>query len=299
MADDDLELKWDLEENAEGFLREAVKYVESGKGRDWVFAVTALATALELCLKAILRKEHWSLLFEDVGTASEDALRSGKFKSVGFQEALRRCQEIARVDLEEKDLRYIRHVQELRNQVLHYEFALNVEQIKGVIARALNIFNHLYTKNLKRGGGLGSEISVRLLEFRKYVDERMRRLEPRLKKAKRPWVRECPACSQSALILGKSGEPTCIFCGADTTARKLAKRYESDEGECPECESGRIAFVLLNNDEGISVCVLCGYRQEGRPISCTECGEKFWTDESEEDVIELCPDCFDYKLNKD
>ena len=116
-----------------------------------------------------------------------------------------------------------------RTEVLHYEFALNVEQIKGVIARALNIFNHLYTKHLNRGGGLGSEISVRLLEFRKAVDERMRRLEPRLKKSKRPWVRECPDCSQPALIIGQSGEPTCIFCGADTTAKRLARRCESDE----------------------------------------------------------------------
>ena len=88
MARDASNLAWDQEENAESFLREAVKCVESGQGHDWIFAVTSLATALELCLKAILRNEHWSLLFEEVGLASEEALRSGKFKSVGFQEAL-------------------------------------------------------------------------------------------------------------------------------------------------------------------------------------------------------------------
>jgi len=291
-------LAWDLEENAEGFIREAVKYVESGVEHDWVFAVVNLATALELALKAILRAEHWSLLFDEAGSASAEALRTGRFKSVGFQEALRRCQDIADVELEEKDVRYLRHVHELRNQVLHYEFSLKIEQVKGVVARGLNIFNQLYTRHIKRGSSLSTEISGRLVEFDKYVDERMRRLEPRLKRSKRPpgRFRECPDCRQYALVV-RDGIPECLFCGATAEARELARYGEADEGPCSNCENGRLTFLLVNNDEGYTVCVLCGYRESGQKRTCSYCGESFWDDDPE--GLDVCPDCLSYRLAKD
>ena len=135
------EIKWDLVENSEHFLREAVAYAGRDSPREWVFALVHLATALELSIKSILRQEHWSLLFDDVDSASREALKTGRFRSVGRREALRRTQEIAGVTLTEKDRKYMKRLQDLRNQVLHYEAALNIEQVKSMVARGLNIFN--------------------------------------------------------------------------------------------------------------------------------------------------------------
>jgi len=292
-------LAWDLVENAEGFLCEAVAYVERGQSRDWVFAVVNLAIALELALKAVLQSEHWTLVFEDLGSASNKALRSGHFRSVGYLEALRRCQQIAGLGLEPKDARYLEQLYDLRNRVLHYEFNLNVEQIKGVIARSLNIFNHVVTKRLRRANALTGEISARLVEFEGYVAERMRRLESRLRKSRRPpgHFRECPRCLQDALILQES-LPVCLFCGASTTSRVLASCSEADMGPCPDCADGRLGFVLCNNDEGCVMCVLCGFRSEsGHNRTCDYCGKAFWDETG--DGIDICSDCYEAKMDDD
>jgi hypothetical protein len=168
-----------------------------------------------------------------------------------------------------------------------------------VVARGLNIFNQLYTKHIRRGGDLPTEISGRLVEFDKYVEERMRRLEPKLKRSRRPpgRFRECPDCRQFALVV-RDGVPRCLFCGAETDARELAAYGESDDGPCPNCEDGRLSFILMNNEEGYSVCVLCGFRATaGGNRTCGYCGQVFWDDDDE--GIDVCSDCFAAKLGDD
>src|SRR5258708_35173267 len=70
-----------LLQNAESFFQEAVSYIERGEERDWVFAIVNLAIALELTLKAVLQSEHWTIVFEDISAASEEAFQSGDFRS--------------------------------------------------------------------------------------------------------------------------------------------------------------------------------------------------------------------------
>lgn len=286
------EITLDLLDNAETFLREAANHALQGSERSWVLAVVNLAIALELTLKAVLRSEHWTLLFDDVGKASKAALGKGQFKTVGFAEALRRCREIGGVGLETKDMKYLDDLNRLRNQALHYEFSRNVEQLRGLVARGLNIFNHLYSKKLKQGSRLPAEISAQLLKFDKYVAERMRRLRPQLKHKRRPAFRECLDCRQNALVVA-DGALRCLFCETQTTAKELARSSgECDAGPCPACDSGRLCLVVFNNDEAGEVCVLCGYRPPAGGRECMECGERFW----DESGMVICQNCFGAKV---
>jgi hypothetical protein len=41
-------------------------------------------------MKAVLEKEHWSLLFENIDNANKEILSVGDFKSVDFNTALER-----------------------------------------------------------------------------------------------------------------------------------------------------------------------------------------------------------------
>jgi hypothetical protein len=289
-----------LIQNAEVFFEEAVSCVERDDERGWVFAVANLAIALELTLKAVLQSEHWTLVFEDIADASQQALKTGNFHSVSFHGALDRAQKICGVRFDAKDLRYLIQLNELRNQVLHFGFDLNIEQVKGLVARGLNIFTHLMTTHLRRGRDLAFESSARLVEFERYVTERMRRLAARIAKSRRPpsYFRECKKCGQEALIL-QDGFPLCLYCGNEPTAIDLSLESEGDFGQCPNCEHGRLGFVLWNNDEGEVVCVLCGFRSDGpaRNRVCDYCGEEFW--DKTGDSVDTCSDCLRAKLDKD
>jgi HEPN domain-containing protein len=281
-----------LLQNAESFFQEAVSYIERGDGRDWVFAVLNLSIALELTLKAVLQAEHWSLVFDDIGAASKQALQTGHFRSVAFQEALERTKQICGVRFDAKDLRYLGQLNDLRNQVLHFGFDLNIEQVKGLVARGLNIFNHLMTTRLGRGRDLAFEISGRLVKFERYVTERLRILAPRVAKSRRPpsYFRECERCGQDALIL-RDGLPLCLYCGSEPSPSELARNTEGDFGPCPNCEHGRLGFILWNNDEGEVLCVLCGFRADGtaRNRVCDYCGGEFWDEGGES--LDICSNC--------
>ena len=116
MAD---ELKLSLLENAEDFLREAVKYAKVSSPRDWKYAALHLWSALELLLKALLETEHWSLLFEDVNKASRKKLEEGDFQTVRFDTALERIGGIVGISILDRDLRYLRQLRDLRNRMTH------------------------------------------------------------------------------------------------------------------------------------------------------------------------------------
>src|SRR5574341_990036 len=104
------ELKLTLIENAEDFVREAVRYARASSPRDWKYATLHLWSALELLLKALLESEHWSLLFEEINRASKKKMREGDFQTVRFETALERIRGIVGISIGDKDLRYLRQL---------------------------------------------------------------------------------------------------------------------------------------------------------------------------------------------
>ncbi|MCX5884426.1 MAG: hypothetical protein NT096_00690 [Proteobacteria bacterium] len=262
MAD---ELDLNLIENAEDFLLEAVKYAKGSSPRDWKYAALHLWSALELLLKALLENEHWSLLFEDVDKASQKKLREGDFQTVRFDTALDRIRGIVGVELEQKDLRYLKQLRDLRNRATHFAAKLKVEQAKSLVARGISVFLTLEQRYLHEepDKGLEYEINQDLQEFQKYVDERLRTLKPELERSDRPhpWFRTCLSCNQETLV-SRDDTAVCLFCGEEVEFTELADHSEGPGGPCPECEDCTLAFVLLNNDEGRFVCPKCGFETE-------------------------------------
>jgi primosomal protein N' len=296
MAD---ELELTLIKNAEDFLVEAVKYAKAASSRDWKYAVLHLWTALELLLKALLEEEHWSLLFEDVHKASRKKLSEGGFHTVRFDTALDRIRGIAEVELEEKDLRYLKQLRELRNRAIHFTLKLNVEQAKSLVARGISVFLTLEQQHLHEtpDKSLEYEINQTLRDFHKYVDERLRTLEPELKSSDQPhrWFRMCRECTQETLVLGDEGV-VCLFCGNELDFVDLAEHSEGSLGPCPECDDGILAFVLLNNDEGRVICPKCGFEtEENFNEECGRCGKEFWN----KDGDPMCRECWSELLKKD
>lgn len=285
-----------LLENAEDFLREAVRYARASTGRDWKYAVVHLCVALELILKAILAKEHWSLVFENVNEASKEKLTTGGFRSARFETALERAQRIVGMQIGPKDLRYLRALHEIRNRLIHFADTVNIDQVKALVARGLSVFFDLRKDYLGAERGLEYEINQALRDFGKYVTERMRSLSQELERAERPqrWFRSCPACAQDALAIAPSElRIRCLFCGGEYTFAELAEHSDGAGGPCPQCAIGALGFVLFNNDDGQFVCVYCGFRcDHNYNMRCSICGETFWS----ADGSLVCPDCWEQQV---
>ena len=107
------ELKLSLVGNAEDFLRKAVAHAKASSPRDWKYAALHLWSALELILKALLEKEHWSLLFEDINQASRKRLREGDFLTVRYDTAKARITGIVGIEIGKKDSKYLDTLRDL------------------------------------------------------------------------------------------------------------------------------------------------------------------------------------------
>lgn len=294
------ELKLTLIQNAEDFLLEAVEHAKASSARDWKYAILHLSSALELLLKALLHKEHWSLLFENVKEASTKKLQAGDFQSTSFDTALERIESIVGITIEPKDRKYLKGLRHLRNRSTHFAVTFNLEQAKSLVARGISIFLNLQQNHLHEtpDRSLEYEINQALHEFQKYVDERLHSLRQELKDSARPhrWFRTCPRCEQETLV-SKDNMALCLFCGEECSFYNLAIEHsEGPGGPCPECEEGTLAFVLLNNEEGRFACARCGFETEHNlNVSCTSCGKEFWST----DGSPMCHDCWSHLMEND
>jgi len=142
-------LKLSLTENAHDFIGEAIKHANAKDGHDWKYALLHLGSALELIMKAILEKEHWSLIFEDVDKASREDLKSGNFKSVNWENLVERIVRIIGKHISDRDKIDLKRIREIRNKIIHYSVEINIEILRSVIARGLNIFIN-YSKQLAK-----------------------------------------------------------------------------------------------------------------------------------------------------
>ncbi|OPY71364.1 MAG: hypothetical protein A4E62_01317 [Syntrophorhabdus sp. PtaU1.Bin002] len=194
----DERLSLSLLENANDFLDYAIKYTsESDKG-NWKYALLHLASALELLLKALLQKEHWALLFDDVRNASKDKLEQGFFKSVDFVTAMNRLTSINGLDLSEHN-KYLTKIQDIRNRIMHFAVDIHIEEVKSIAARGINTFIVL-SRYRSNDPAREHELNKRLVEFQKFVDLRVACLKTELDAAERPskYFSMCPLLSKNA-----------------------------------------------------------------------------------------------------
>ena len=86
----DNKLSLSLIENSSDYFGKCYQICKRHGKRDWKYVLLNLANAIELVMKAVLEKEHWSLLFENVDSANKEILSKGDFQSVNFKTAFER-----------------------------------------------------------------------------------------------------------------------------------------------------------------------------------------------------------------
>jgi hypothetical protein len=272
-------------------------------------AVIFMAAALEVLLKARLAAEHWTLLFDDPGTAKISRLKSGEFQSVGARKLVDRLNNAASLKLPKE---VPERIFNLRNSVVHFAppsgFAVRVE-----IAAGLNyILNHvssdvealLADSEKEAHQALTNRILAVFQDLDDFREKRLETLADKLRTCS--LLVACPECTQSTLRIDGSSEASCLFCLSKFVPEELAERYVNSflswglhgefegyapVGPCFECgeETLVLGVQVVNRPKIAYLCFSCGTNYKQHEIAtCSRCGQ--WMLESDE--MTTCNDCW-------
>lgn len=276
-------LRYSLLENAIDFVSRSVRSTKQDDPAEWKYAILHLAAGIELLLKARLAKEHWSLVAHDVNTITQKELLNGNSRTVGYEAALKRIRNVAGIQIDEQLFGSLNELRKIRNKIQHFGVVLEMEEVKSVMAKGLNFViefsesemnpNNMYTREIEYMSG-------QLTEFEEFVEERLCRIRPGLKKAR--LLIDCWRCLQETLEIDPynlSGD--CHFC----SYREYDVRYYLPshifQQDCPNCgeEAGSINIPYKHSSESTKYiwhCYSCDTagRSISRPISPEELQER-------------------------
>lgn len=116
-------ISFSLLENALDFLTTAVGYVKrrDEQERSHKYAVLHLCDGIELLLKCRLDSKHWTLVLAAIGHTKAEHIRTGDFRSVGWDNAIARLEEIVGIEFETTEKTLLTHLRKTRNRIHHFE----------------------------------------------------------------------------------------------------------------------------------------------------------------------------------
>ncbi|MFG3369648.1 hypothetical protein ACGF0K_32405 [Streptomyces sp. NPDC048156] len=240
------------------------------------YAVLHLQAATEVLLKARLVHEHWSLVFDDPGTASERAFRSADFKSCTVGEAVTRLRNIVGITITDKDQEALAALGRDRNALQHYGLSHNARAVEARAGRVLDFLMRFLDSELLPGLHLGEveritadirHIRIGLNGVQTFITQRLRRLSGELNGCEDRTV-ICPHCGQMTLVVERSIS-TCLFCDAAIgesammTHLFLNSPERDPVGVCPCCTQLCVGRdTMLATGERMDFCFWCV-----RPVS--------------------------------
>jgi len=252
-----------LLENAFDYILDAVQQLKGKRPakRRIKYGIVHLWSGIELLIKKRLMDEHWSLIFRDINKADKNALNSGDFVSVYFDEAVKRLKNICEVDIGNHRT-VLDKIREDRNRLEHFQITLPKEAAISNIVKAWNFVldfasAHIDLSNERDSEELFEKIKRKIIVHEEFVKERLKVIEPEIEKNRSeqyPYtIIDCPECLQDTLLL-KGGNCECLFCRSDFDWEDaMGKWLIRHEGyyrvfdykdrmidplvfECPECE---------------------------------------------------------------
>lgn len=314
-------------------LKEAEKEGCVEKEKHIKYSLLHLSSGIELILKSRLYRENWTYIFADMNKANKKMLVNGELKSVDSATLINRLEILCDIQIEKKTKEAFEDLRKRRNQMEHFTVKDTFLSIEACINKALGEIIEFIQKNyndfttptvisLKEDDGafglteqedrLMQELIKRTGELKKhYEDAKNMAIAKANDEALLEDLLECPSCREKLLKLNYNNKNIChcYLCAYEGDGEKVAdeylgviknlNRYEivKDGGEyplygCPMC--GKTAF--LNIDDKF-ICFSCeAYYYEDEIGSCFGCGSVY---EKKDEDLGYCPDCLEYKMNKD
>jgi hypothetical protein len=146
-------LEMDLRDNAYDFVNESLRAAQRAEqfARAWKFAIVHIVQAIELVLKERLRQEHPVLVWENVDRQKH---------TVSLTLAVSRITGALSIQLTAREMDAINKARRWRDLMIHYEFALDVQEAKAIYARLFEFVTAFHAEHL--GGELHAHISEEL-----------------------------------------------------------------------------------------------------------------------------------------
>lgn len=306
--------------NGLDFILSAVEHLRgTATERDLKYAVLHLCSGIELILKERLKREHWSLIFDNPNTASKSAYEAGDFSSVNFANAISRLTNISGIVIPEQRRKALKLFRDKRNRLEHFGIVDTKAALTASAAEALSIVLDFINEHLdpvkfeEIDAGHLDDIRKGMTEFQAFAKERMKSIEGQLRAATSA-IATCPRCRMDASVLDDGAD--CLFCGHKAEAEAAADEYLSeilgeceyetvkDGGvwpryECPSCE--RETLVVRKTLGGVApttryLCFGCGESwKEGALAFCSDCGRP---SESVGEGLSICSSCFECRVDR-
>lgn len=248
-----------LLENSKSFFFESIlKAVQAEKSQEqWKFAILLLVQAIETCMKERLRRTQDVLIYSNIDKPKH---------TVDLLLAISRLEKISKIELDASDILSIKTASELRNQIVHFEFDLSVDQIKSNFVTLVGFYSEFCQKHLDEDiiANLPYPLDQEVISLDEYVDELEQRAKSRIEdediNLENVWV--CGACKKDSFIIEDSID-TCYVCG----------HYEPTI-ECESCS----ALELESNVKSVDFGNMKGI--ENWKCFCRGCFEKLETGNS-------------------
>ncbi|GAB3686505.1 hypothetical protein GCM10027597_38400 [Saccharopolyspora tripterygii] len=283
-----------------------------------------MQAGIEILVKVRLQREGFEHVFDDPYSADLSKLRSGEFRSVSLNEALKRLAVTGGIRLSKSDYKALQELGKERNKLQHFGSTSTYEVVNAKAAAALDVLVHFILEHLIPGApaeekdALNEAVEViraALPEMEVVSEARMVRIQPELD-ACIGIVIHCPNCRRVAWEFDPDGQRSrCLFCNSDwnkVPGDSIAKEYAEnifDESwhlaiqgrsgwsilRCPECEAESFLCISVRGkDDEHSVCFECGFVTTKETGFCTRC-EMTLHDPDEM----ICGSCLDYISSKD
>lgn len=216
-------IKLTLLENADSFACEGIRCAVRAEQQpeEWKFAILHIVQSIELALKEILRREHKSLIYDDVDKQKH---------TVSLSQALTRIPKVSDISFNENDIRKLNEAVSIRHRFTHSDVEYGTIQMKLVFVEMLGFLQHCYLNYL--GKKLDDFVPVDLWKKAINIEEYTREL---YKRAREKFAKEgtdegdiyrCPRCYCESFYSEKN---ECYVCG-----------HKDDTDHCVKC--GRVLF---------------------------------------------------------
>lgn len=271
-----------ISESAFDFLKRSVDEIKTHPK----YSVIHFATAVELLLKARLMHEHWSLVVERVSDAELESFLSGKCKSVGPAEAIKRLGKVCGENIPKDAAAQFEKIAAHRNRMIHFFHEAGSDEaepalVEEVVKEQFLCWFHL-ERLLKQWEDQFALFEQQIFQTqwlmrrnRAYLSVAFDRLKPKIEEAnkKGSTFHACSGCGYDAAEVNELSdilfEQACRVCG-------LSEAYA--EIDCPaECGNK----IRIEADHGSN-------------RTCSSCGHEISADELGEILSTECIDPVDY-----
>lgn len=228
-----------LLDNGIDYIYEAVEpvfKVHDNFRHSWKYSVLHLYSGIELLLKEKLRQEHWTLIFQDINSASLRKLENGDFVSVYHDDLIKRLRNISKVIINDKPIKELR---DLRNRFEHFEINISLRECQYIVAAALDEIIKFWETHLKPISTDQQQKKFKIIKsiatkFEIYRKQRLNKFQQAIAgilESKNGLIVLCPDCSSRSFAVFKDNEKdcNCFVCDEKYTKDDYLKNIRKSE----------------------------------------------------------------------